>query len=261
MNFWYTHALYMVSPVYIMDIKQSNDLSRRNILDDMWHVSVTNDGLHDGYSQLSDAFSFQCSENDQDCDGYDVSTDCNDTNIFQPALDQDCDGIPSSEDCDDNDETSLNTNIDDADCDGIPSSEDCDDNDETVILNTLEDIDCNGIIDNYFYLDYDEITIKCPHANVGDTTTVQGVTYTKRDEAGLRNIAVSEDWNALETSCISDVTNLSFLFDSNPGENFTHFNGDIRSWDTSDVTNMADCFMPTISIKILGIRTSVRSQV
>ena len=212
MNFWYTqHAL---SPEQISSLYNNGYPSNQMIsaeetsTDDTWHVSVTpNDGLHDGYSQLSDTFSFQCSENDQDCDGYDVNTDCNDTNVFQPALDQDCDGIPSSEDCDDNDETSLNTNIDDADCDGIPSSEDCDDNDETVILNTLEDIDCNGIIDNYFYLDYDEITIKCPHANVGDTTTVQGVTYTKRDEAGLRSIAVSEDWNALETSCISDVTN------------------------------------------------------
>ena len=37
-----------------------------------------NDGLLDGPTEYSEEYSFDCAGNDADCDGYDVSVDCND---------------------------------------------------------------------------------------------------------------------------------------------------------------------------------------
>ena len=61
-----------------------------------------------------------------------------------------------------------------------------------------------------FYKDGD--TIKCPNAKVDDTGVIDGVTYTKRDRAGLRALVGSANEGALVTSCTSGVTDMSNMF-------------------------------------------------
>ena len=74
------------------------------------------------------------------------------------------------------------------------------------------------------------VTILCPSAAVGDTGTVDGVTYTKRTRDQIT------DSNAA-TTCTSGITDMSRLF-----ENKGAFNGDISHWDTSSVTTMLNMF-------------------
>jgi hypothetical protein len=63
-----------------------------------------------------------------------------------------------------------------------------------------------------FYLDANGVTIKCPDAQVGETGVVNGITYTKRDEAGLRSLVGSTDEGELVTSCTSGVTDMQNMF-------------------------------------------------
>ena len=78
------------------------------------------------------------------------------------------------------------------------------------------------------------VTIECPLANVGDTGVVDGVTYTAVDRASLiTKIAAGQ----ASECCTSLVTDMNGLF----WGNLT--NPDIRSWDTSSVTNTAIMFM------------------
>lgn len=58
---------------------------------------------------------------------------------------------------------------------------------------------------NFFYLDSNNVTIKCESADVGDTGTIIAVTYTKRprDMMTPSNAA---------TTCASGITDLSSLF-------------------------------------------------
>ena len=81
-----------------------------------------------------------------------------------------------------------------------------------------------------FYLASNGVTVKCEAANIGDTGTVKGITYTKREKS---QITIS---NASST-CTSGITDMSDMFFL---ENF--FNGDISSWDVSSVTNMRFMF-------------------
>jgi surface protein len=89
-----------------------------------------------------------------------------------------------------------------------------------------------------FYLDTNNITIKCENASVGDTGIVNGITYTKRD----RDQITIHNAN---TTCTSGITDMGaddlFMF---PGlfQDKTTFNQDISHWDTSNVTNMWDMF-------------------
>ena len=81
-----------------------------------------------------------------------------------------------------------------------------------------------------FYLADNGITIMCGDANIGDTATVNGVTYTKRAKA---DITVD---NAV-TTCTSGITDMSNLFAS-----AATFDANISTWDTSSVTTMDSMF-------------------
>jgi surface protein len=82
---------------------------------------------------------------------------------------------------------------------------------------------------NKFHLEDNGVTIGCPLAAVGDTGTVNGITYTKRQA----NQITSEN---ASTTCTSGITDMSGRFEN------SHFNGDISSWDVSNVTDMTDMF-------------------
>jgi surface protein len=75
-------------------------------------------------------------------------------------------------------------------------------------------------------------TLVCTGAAVGDTATIDGVTYTKRDRDGV--IANREE---AARTCTSGITNMASLFSG-----ASTFNQDISSWDTSTATSMRFMF-------------------
>ena len=56
------------------------------------------------------------------------------------------------------------------------------------------------------------VTILCPRAEVGDTGTVDGIEYTKRDRAGLDALRGPADQAKLATSCTSGIPTMATLF-------------------------------------------------
>lgn len=95
-----------------------------------------------------------------------------------------------------------------------------------------------------FSLAPNSVTILCPSAATGSTGIVNGVTYTKRDRAGLIAIIQSSDQSATATTCTSGITDMSNLFDRTGGPNNDRtFNADITRWDTSVVTTMASMYV------------------
>ena len=87
-----------------------------------------------------------------------------------------------------------------------------------------------------FYLAANNKTIFCPDATLGSTGIIDDIIYTKRDRNGLDELIDLEAWTDLETSCTSGVTNMSELLSG------SSFNGDLSSWDVSNVTNMDSMF-------------------
>ena len=88
-----------------------------------------------------------------------------------------------------------------------------------------------------FSLDSDGLTILCPYATVGETGTVDGIVYTKRDRTGLDALIQDRDWASISTTCTSGIQDMQNLF-YNVYETF----GDITSWDVSSVTNTYNMF-------------------
>jgi len=54
--------------------------------------------------------------------------------------------------------------------------------------------------------------VKCPGVAVGASFTLGGVTYTKRDRAGLVALVGSANEADLVTSCTTGVTDMSSMF-------------------------------------------------
>ena len=81
-----------------------------------------------------------------------------------------------------------------------------------------------------FFLADNDITVKCPFAEIDESGFVNGVEYTKRTRDMITTGNAS-------TSCTSDITDMSELFDEE-----TAFNEDIGHWDVSSVTNMSNMF-------------------
>ena len=97
---------------------------------------------------------------DGDCDGALTSEDCDDTtsDLGSYYFDNDCDGILSfsafGDDCDDS-SADFGSQTEDLDCDGILTAEDCNDsNDE--IGNWQNDYDCDGVVTS---LDCDDLDL------------------------------------------------------------------------------------------------------
>ena len=76
-------------------------------------------------------------------------------------------------------------------------------------------------------------TCKCPNASVGDTATINGVSYTVVDNSTIQG----EVDNGNVNLCTSLVTNMTDVF-----KDKSSFNSDISFWDTSNVTLMNSMF-------------------
>jgi len=86
-----------------------------------------------------------------------------------------------------------------------------------------------------FYLATNGVTIKCENAQIDDSGTVNGITYTKRSKTQVTP-------SNAETTCTSGLTSTRFLFNG-----ASSFNGDISSWDVSNVTDMRGMFFDATS--------------
>ena len=86
-----------------------------------------------------------------------------------------------------------------------------------------------------FFLDYNNVTVKCIHCAPGDTGRVKGVLY----EAVDRDLLLKRKGEGADLSkvCTSLVTDMNSIF-----KNAASFNGDISSWDVSKVNNMRSMF-------------------
>lgn len=89
---------------------------------------------------------------------------------------------------------------------------------------------------------------KCPEANVGQSKTIDGVTYTVVDNNTIYNEIANENYYL----CTTAVTIMSEEIVEGPivVRNFfnsTEFNSDISFWDTSNVTNMYRMFYGAVN--------------
>lgn len=102
---------------------------------------------------------------------------------------------------------------------------------EIEIIDRIEPKNINPKI----YLDNNQITVRCPEANLEEKGTVNGRAYTVVSEEKLRQMLANGE--AVDYVCTSQVKNMSSLFKDNKS-----FDQDLSSWDTSNVTNMRRMF-------------------
>jgi len=79
------------------------------------------------------------------------------------------------------------------------------------------------------------VTVLCPGVEPGETFTLDGTTYTKREAGDITGSNAA-------TTCTTGITDMSNLFYNNQG-----FNANISHWDTSDVTDMSFMFYMNLS--------------
>ncbi|MGY8866507.1 MAG: BspA family leucine-rich repeat surface protein, partial [Methylophagaceae bacterium] len=79
---------------------------------------------------------------------------------------------------------------------------------------------------------------KCPQATVGETSFINGKTYTAVDDSTIRLLLLPTGMGGVEelNLCTTLVTDMSQLFI------LTFFNGYIGNWDTSNVIDMSNMF-------------------
>ncbi len=82
-------------------------------------------------------------------------------------------------------------------------------------------------------------TCKCPEATVGDTSVINGVTYTVVDDSTIKDQFANNNFNL----CTTLVTDMEGDFPDNNFFGDNSFNYDIGFWDTSNVTNMNFVFI------------------
>ena len=81
---------------------------------------------------------------------------------------------------------------------------------------------------------FENRTCKCPNATVGDTSEINGITYTVVDDLSITTQVAAANYNL----CTTLVTSMGELF-----KDKTSFNSDISFWDTSSVTYMGGMFI------------------
>ena len=123
----------------------------------------------------------------------------------------------------------------------------------TVTMNSNTVVTANFEV-SYIYLDSNGVTVKAlPGASIGYQETLNGTVYTIVDRETLLDMANGTNSNSgvaaqllcnpfcnWEYAVTSYITDMSYLFVENRG-----LNGDISSWDVSNVTNMEAMFYNT----------------
>ena len=104
------------------------------------------------------------------------------------------------------------------------------DNPESITMDEAKEVTAVFGRDGIYLAD-NGVTVLCPLADVGDSGTILGTTFTKR----TRNQITP---NNASTTCTSGITDMAGMFTDEDT-----FNGDISSWDVSSVTDMSSMFL------------------
>jgi surface protein len=104
------------------------------------------------------------------------------------------------------------------------------DNPESITMDEAKEVTAVFGRDGIYLAD-NGVTVLCPLAEVGDSGTILGTTFTKR----TRNQITP---NNASTTCTSGITDMAGMFTDEDT-----FNGDISSWDVSSVTDMSSMFL------------------
>ena len=101
----------------------------------------------------------------------------------------------------------------------------------TITVNAVV-VDNNDSSETNANIYFENGTCKCPNATVGDTTVINGTTYTAVNNSTIAGQIAAGNANL----CTTLVTEMNILF------NNSSFNSDISFWDTSNVVFMQSMF-------------------